>query len=91
MFKFSAQLPVTSDKPTDRQTDRQTTDLLQHNRTELEKQQLKAKEKCKSRWKNQSSVQFSSVQDELGKAHMRSVPSLGSFPNAAFETVPVLV
>jgi len=35
---------------------------------------------------------FSSVQDgiyALGKAHMRSTPSLRSFPNLAFETVPV--
>ena len=39
-------------------------------------------------------VQFSSVQDgfyALGKAHMRSTPSLRSFPNVALETVPVLV
>ena len=38
--------------------------------------------------------QFSSVQDgvyALGKAHMRSTPSLGSFPNVALETVSVLV
>ena len=36
------------------------------------------------------SVQFSTVQDgiyALGKAHMRSTPSLRSFPNAAFDTV----
>ena len=35
-------------------------------------------------------VQFSLVQDgiyELGKAHMRSTPSLRSFPKVAFETV----
>ena len=41
-----------------------------------------------------SSVQFSSVQDgiyALGKASMRSTPSLRSFPNVAFETVPMLV
>ena len=41
-----------------------------------------------------SSVQFSSVQDgiyALGKAHMRSTPSLGSFPNVALETVSMLV
>jgi len=41
-----------------------------------------------------SSVQFSSVQDgiyALGKAHMRSTPSLKSFPNVALETVPMLV
>ena len=39
-------------------------------------------------------VQFSSVQDciyALGKAHMRSTPSLRSFPNVAFETVPMFV
>ena len=38
-----------------------------------------------------SSVQFSSVQDGIsarGKAHMRFIPSLGSFPGVAFETVP---
>ena len=36
--------------------------------------------------------QFSSVQDgiyALGKAHMRSTPSLSSFPKVAFQTVPV--
>ena len=41
-----------------------------------------------------SSVQFSSVQDgfyAIGKAHMRSTPSLGSFPDVALETVPMLV
>ena len=46
-----------------------------------------------------SSVQFSSVQFSsarygiyaLGKAHMRSTVSLRSFPNAAFERVPMLV
>ena len=35
---------------------------------------------------------FSSIQDgiyTLGKAHMRSTPSLRSFPNIAFETVPM--
>ena len=40
-----------------------------------------------------SSVQFSSVQDgiyALGKVHMRSIPSFGSFPNVALETVPML-
>ena len=39
-------------------------------------------------------VQFSSVQDgiyALGKAHMRSTPSLSSFPKVAFETVPMFV
>ena len=38
-------------------------------------------------------VQFGSVPDgifALGKAHMRSTPSLRSFPNVAFETVAVL-
>ena len=37
-----------------------------------------------------SSLQFSSVRDgicALGKAHMRSTPSLRSFSNVAFETV----
>ena len=41
---------------------------------------------------NVSSVQFSSVQDgnyPLGKAHIRSTPSLRSFPNVAIETVPM--
>ena len=41
-----------------------------------------------------STVQFSSVQDgiyALGIAHVRSTPSLNSFPNVAFETVPMLV
>ena len=41
-----------------------------------------------------SSVQFSLVQDgiyALGKAHMRSTPSLRSFSNVALETVPILV
>jgi len=39
-------------------------------------------------------VQFTSVQDgiyALGKAHMRSTPSLRGFPNVAFETVPMFV
>ena len=38
-----------------------------------------------------SNYQFSSVQDgiyALGKAHMRSTPSLGSFLNVAFENSP---
>ena len=38
--------------------------------------------------------EFSSVQDgicALGKAHMRSILSLGSFPNVPFETVPMFV
>ena len=38
--------------------------------------------------------QFSSVQDgiyALGKAHMRSIPSLRSFPSVAFQTVPMFV
>ena len=37
---------------------------------------------------------FSSVQYgvyALGKAHMLSIPSLRSFPNVAFETVPMFV
>ena len=41
-----------------------------------------------------ANVHISSVQDgiyALGKFHMRSVPSLTSFPNVALETVPVLV
>ena len=41
-----------------------------------------------------SSVQFGSVQDgirALGKVHMRSTPSLRSFPNVAFETVAMFV
>ena len=40
------------------------------------------------------SVEFSSVQDDinaLGKTHMRFTPSLRSFPNVAFETVPMFV
>ena len=39
-------------------------------------------------------VVFSSVQDgiyALGKAHMRSTPSLRSFPNVAFETVLMFI
>ena len=39
-------------------------------------------------------VPLSSVQDgmyALSKAHMRSTPSLRSFPNVALETVPILV
>ena len=39
-------------------------------------------------------TKFSSVQGgiyALGKAHMRSTPSLRSFPNVAFETVPMIV
>jgi len=39
-------------------------------------------------------VQFSSVQDgiyALGKTHTRSTPSLRSFPNVAFKTVPLFV
>ena len=38
--------------------------------------------------------QFSLVEDgiyALGKAHVHSTTSHGSFPNVAFETVPVLV
>ena len=41
-----------------------------------------------------SKPQFSSVQNEiyaLRKAHMRSTPSLRSFPSVAFETVPMFV
>ena len=41
-----------------------------------------------------SSVQLNSVQDgicALGKAHMRSTPSLRSFPGVAFEMVPMFV
>ena len=41
-----------------------------------------------------SLVKISSVQDSiyaLGKAHMRSTPSLRSFLNVAFETVPMFV
>ena len=40
-----------------------------------------------------SSAHLSSVQDgiyELGKAHMCSTPSLRSFPDVAFETIPML-
>ena len=40
------------------------------------------------------SVQFSSAQDgiyALGKAHMRSTPSLRNFPNVAFKAVPMFV
>ena len=40
-----------------------------------------------------STFQFSSVHDgiyALGKVHMRSTSSLRSFPNVAFETVPML-
>ena len=46
--------------------------------------------RCGSNWHpfgSFSSVQFSSVQADmyaLGKAHMRSSPSFGSFPNVAF-------
>ena len=39
-------------------------------------------------------AEFSSVQGgiyALGKAHKRSTPSFTSFPNAAFETVPMFV
>ena len=42
----------------------------------------------------QTAVHFSSVQDGIyafGKALMRSTPSLGSFHNVAFETVPMFV
>ena len=41
-----------------------------------------------------SPVEFSSVKDgsyALGKAHMRSTPSLRSFSDFAFETVPMFV
>ena len=37
---------------------------------------------------------FSSVEDDmyaLGKAHMRSTPSLRRFPNVAFQTVPMFL
>ena len=40
------------------------------------------------------SVHFKTILDgvyALGKVHMRSTPPLGSFPNVAFETVPVFV
>ena len=40
------------------------------------------------------SVQFTSVQDyiyALGKAHLRSTPSLTHFPNVTFETVSMFV
>ena len=43
---------------------------------------------------SQFRVDFSSVQDgiyALGKAHMRSNPSLRSFPSVVFETVPMRV
>ena len=39
-------------------------------------------------------MEFSSVQDDIyvfGKADMRSTPSLRSFFNVAFETVPMFV
>ena len=39
-------------------------------------------------------IQFISVQDDiyaLGKAHMRSTPSLRIFPNIAFKTLPMFV
>ena len=36
-----------------------------------------------------SSVQYGTY--ALGKSHMRSTPSLTSFPNVAFETVPMFV
>ena len=42
----------------------------------------------------EADAQFSSVQDgiyALGKAHMHSTQSLRSFPNVAFETVPMFV
>ena len=38
-----------------------------------------------------SSVQFKMVSVRLEKAYMRSTPSLKSFPNLAFATVPVFV
>ena len=44
--------------------------------------------------KQESMKQFSSLQDgiyALGKAHMRFPPPLRSFPNTAFETVPMFV
>ena len=34
---------------------------------------------------------YSSVQNALGKAHMRSTPSFRRFPEVAFETVPMFV
>ena len=40
----------------------------------------------------EESARFTSVQNSiyaLGGAHMRSIPSVRSFPNVAFETVPV--
>ena len=40
------------------------------------------------------SIQFNSVQNgiyALGKAHIRSTPSLRSLPNVAFEAVPMFV
>ena len=43
---------------------------------------------------NFCTAQFSSVQDgmfALGKAHMHSTLSLRSFPNVAFDTVPMLI
>ena len=38
-----------------------------------------------------SSVQLKMVSMRSEKAHMRSTPSLRSFPNVAFETVPMFV
>ena len=52
---------------------------------------LKNKQKTKQHFIR---IQFSSVQDgiyALGKAHLCSTPSLRSFPNVAFETVPLFV
>ena len=43
------------------------------------------------RVKQLNSVQFKMVAMRLEKAHMRSTPSLRSFPNVVFETVPMFV
>ena len=66
----------------------------------LQNQTLNSTTESKRRWAHGESrttnlwKQFSSVQDgiyALRKAHMRSTPSLRSFPNVALETVPMLV
>ena len=60
------------------------------NKHPTRKKTKKKKEEKKKKYKSQ----FSLVQDDiyaLGKAHMRSNPSLRSFPKVAFEAVPIQV
>ena len=67
-------------------TKREITDIKESIRNRLKSEHVK--------YGNNNRIQFSSVQDGicvLGKAYMCSTPYLRSFPNVAFEMVPVFV